>query len=350
MVDKQSPDENLFDDNFESEFDFGAEAASGSSVPKSSTSTEQTAKSKPKLKILLISAGLILLLTLYMGWLFLKKSTPTIPAMVAKTTEPAPKAEITPTEVPKEETTVLNTVPALTPQIKPTPDNFPKPENIAKPDNHLNDIAEAFSSADQTPQAHSKEGAATVKDLQKELFTPSQAVTSPPSEEQNTQMSDATNAMAKLSQQMDYTITQIKQLDAYTRDISATIAKLNSDISAMDNRILAVTNATSSLSKDLGSVKSEVSRYKPTGQTESFENANAEPILSRRRQAAPGCPMPDEPEYMVHAVIPGRAWLKTSKGQIITVTEGETLGNYGKVLVIDAANGVVLTNSGITFR
>jgi hypothetical protein len=160
------------------------------------------------------------------------------------------------------------------------------------------------------------------------------------------------DAMLKLAQQMEYTVNQIKQLDTYTRDISQTIAKLNIDINAMDNRILALSNTTSTLYKDLGVVKSEVGmRSKqsvPAAAREAYEEAFDEPVL--KRKAAPGCPMPEEPEYIVHAVIPGRAWLKTSKGQIITVTEGETVGNYGKILVIDAANGVVLTNSGITFR
>ena len=324
MVDKKSPDENLFNDNFDTEFDFGAEPESENTADKVSYASP----TKPKMKLLILSAMVILLLTLYMGWRFLNKSTPEAQPMMTETTEPAHKPEMTNAELPKTEATALTSLPELAPQIKP------------KPENPLHDIAQAFSSADQTPQAATN--ANTLKDLQKELFSPT-----PGSEP--TQISEATNAMIKLSQQMDYTIAQIKQLDAYTREISTSISKLNTDISAMDNRILAVTHATSSLSKDLGSVKSEFNRYKPMSQAESFESIDAEP-LGRKRPTAPGCPTPEEAEYMVHAVIPGRAWLKTSKGQIITVTEGETVGNYGKVLVIDAANGVVLTNSGITFR
>jgi archaellum component FlaC len=359
MVEKKNPDDNLFNDNFENDFDFGEEP--------SDTGTQSTVvkKSKPKTGILIISGSVVLLLTLYMGWKFLSKpstSTNTLADknLLSKTTEPTPKPQITEADLPKNETTVLSTPPILPSQVPPKIE-APKAEPIPEPKSEygMNDIAQAFSSADQTPQP--KDSSSTLKEIQKELFS---SASSPPPV-QNTDnrahpeitgsqatTTDAIDAMVKLGQQMEYTVNQIKQLDAYTRDISQTIAKLNIDINAMDNRILALTNTTSALSKDMGVVKSEVGRNKQPGAAvvvrEQFEEAYEEPVL--KRKVAPGCPMPEEPEYIVHAVIPGRAWLKTSKGQIITVTEGETVGNYGKILVIDAANGVVLTNSGITFR
>lgn len=362
MADKKNPDDNLFNDNFENDFDFGDEPSDTGN--QASTVAK---KPKPKMAILIISGTVVLLLTLYMGWKFLSKSTsnesnPSTKNLLTKTTEPVAKPQITTTDLPKEETTVLNTPPVLPSQLPPKieskaeePKADLKAEEV-KSANGMNDIAQAFSSADQNPPP--KESSSALKEIQKELFsspptqpavqhaeTTGHPTTTPPTNE-------AMEAMVKLGQQMEYTVNQIKQLDAYTRDISQTIAKLNIDINAMDNRILALTNTTSTLSKDLGVVKSEVGmrpkQSVPAAAREAYEEAFDEPVL--KRKAAPGCPMPEEPEYVVHAVIPGRAWLKTSKGQIITVTEGETVGNYGKILVIDAANGVVLTNSGITFR
>lgn len=357
MVDKKDPDENLFSDNFENDFDFGEEPlppeteATASKQPSPNTGKTSTSK-----LVILTLAGIgIAGFTLYMGWTFLNKppatestklskttqtsTKPTDASVLSKTTQAQTSPETTVAPIPKPESTVITAPPELAPQLKPKP----------KAENPLNEIAQAFSSADQTPPPEKQN--ATIGEIQKELFTSTQTTSNEPPKTQ--QMNDAVEIMTKLSQQMDYTINQIKQLDAYTREISQTIAKLNTDISAMDNRILAVTNATSSLSKDLGQVKSEVNRHKPgnvVAASDTIERMDEELFVAKRRQAAPGCPMPEEPEYMVHAVIPGRAWLKTSKGQIVTVTEGETVGNYGKVLVIDAANGVVLTNSGITFR
>ncbi len=171
-------------------------------------------------------------------------------------------------------------------------------------------------------------------------------------------------ALSKLNQQMENNLNQVKYLDAYTREISDTVTKLNSQISAMDNRILALTNTANSLSKDVGTVRSEVGTVKRALGDEGLfiepvaAEGKAAVVLSKDEvlytNAAPKkCPpgvIIEEPEYSLHAVIPGRAWLKSSSGQIVTVTEGDLVGNYGKILVIDAANGVVLTNSGITFR
>lgn len=52
----------------------------------------------------------------------------------------------------------------------------------------------------------------------------------------------------------------------------------------------------------------------------------------------------------VYAIIPGRAWLRSPNGKTITVTEGDSIAEFGKVLKIDASNGVVITTSGVTLR
>lgn len=55
------------------------------------------------------------------------------------------------------------------------------------------------------------------------------------------------------------------------------------------------------------------------------------------------------PKYIVHAVIPGRAWLKNGN-QIFSVTEGQEIEPYGKILTIDARLGTIVTASGQVLR
>lgn len=191
----------------------------------------------------------------------------------------------------------------------------------------------------------------------------------PPSVMEFEQINKTMEAMTQLNRHMENNLNQIKYLDAYTREISETVSKLNSQISAMDNRILALTNTATSLSKDVGSVRNEVGHVKQAlGDEGLYFEATPPPVGLPMRGGAirdenilintapKKCRVEDtlinagEPEYALHAVIPGRAWLKSNTGQILTVTEGDAIGNYGKVLVIDPANGVVLTNSGISFR
>lgn len=185
------------------------------------------------------------------------------------------------------------------------------------------------------------------------------------------QINKTLEALSKLNNQMENNLNQVKYLDAYTREVSLNVEKLNAQVSAMDNRIQSLSTLANSLSKDLTKVRNEVGYVKRVVGDEGLD-LSTPPQARRRSQDYPAQegldypgPRPPQPqannmviskgapcdcEYILHAVIPGRAWLKNVKGQIITVTEGEAIGNYGKVLVIDAANGVVLTSTGVTFR
>ncbi len=48
-------------------------------------------------------------------------------------------------------------------------------------------------------------------------------------------------------------------------------------------------------------------------------------------------------KIIVDAIIPGRAWLRDGSGQLLTVSEGDELPGYGRVIDIDARVGLVRT-------
>jgi hypothetical protein len=50
--------------------------------------------------------------------------------------------------------------------------------------------------------------------------------------------------------------------------------------------------------------------------------------------------------YTVQAIIPGRAWLKADSGDTVTVAEGDTLRDYGRITKIDPYDGVVEIDTG----
>lgn len=275
-------------------------------------------------------------------------------------------------------------------EIKETSANQPLPNSTSVPSHptavaaspntepNFNDIAQAFSSADHTPTVTpvspptvpkpqtAQEG--NIHDLQKELFAPEKVATTTSSGSSPSSKDASPNAVGlsskeseelsqnlnKLNHQIEYILNQIKYLDSYTRDVSDNLNKLNEAINTMDSRLSAVTNTTSSLSKDVGSVRNEIGQFRNVLQEDGLDlgaTAPAPAVIKKKPEEKEGKITLEEPEYTVHAVIPGRAWLKSSKGQqIVTVAEGDTIGNYGKILVIDAANGVVLTSSGIAFR
>lgn len=41
----------------------------------------------------------------------------------------------------------------------------------------------------------------------------------------------------------------------------------------------------------------------------------------------------EQSDYILHAIVPGRAWLRSSRGSIISVVQGDLLANYGKIII-----------------
>jgi len=175
------------------------------------------------------------------------------------------------------------------------------------------------------------------------------------SQSQSQQTSTVDGTLSLLNDRLAKQLEQMQNVEDALQKITDTVAKLNDDVHAMDNRILALSGSTTSLTSELGSLKRDFGQVKRSLSDEGIDFAVPTPpshsytksSLYRPSNAMPVNPMPP---YVVHAIIPGRAWLKGPDGQILTITEGDTLGDFGKVLVIDAASGMVLTQSGVTFK
>lgn len=153
---------------------------------------------------------------------------------------------------------------------------------------------------------------------------------------------DEINAtLDSISEEMTLNVNQMKHLETTITSLASTVEQLNKSISAMDNRVLGLTETVDGLAQDLSNVKKVISDE----DLDLTANNNVRMSGNKKHNINNA-----SPEYTVHAIIPGRAWLKNSNGQITTVTEGDKVGDFGTVAVIDAANGVVRTSSGITFR
>lgn len=153
---------------------------------------------------------------------------------------------------------------------------------------------------------------------------------------------DIRNVLQSLNDEMTTNVNNIKQLETTINSLAITVEQLNKVVNAMDNRVLGLTETVDALSQDLANVKKvmideDIDLASPG--TIKFSNKKTTPSVSATSTS-----------YTVHAIIPGRAWLKSSNGQIITVTEGDKIGDYGTVATIDATNGIVRTSSGIILK
>lgn len=145
-----------------------------------------------------------------------------------------------------------------------------------------------------------------------------------------------------LSEEMTLNANQIKNLETSINSLAQAIEQLNLSINAMDNRVLSLNETVDNMMLDLNHVKKII----VDEDLDLTQIGSTAPTSKKQLAAANNI----GPSYTVHAIIPGRAWLRSDSGQIITVTEGDKVGDYGSVAVIDANNGLVRTSSGITFR
>ena len=152
------------------------------------------------------------------------------------------------------------------------------------------------------------------------------------------QIEELKQTISSISQEITDNVNTIKQLEKRLVDITSHLDKINQNTSAMDSRILGIIESVDSLTQDLGNVR-RIIREEDLDLTLSAQKSATEKPITYQA-----------PMYVIHAIIPGRAWLKSSTGQIITVAEGDTLGDYGTVAVIDASNNIVRTSSGVSFR
>lgn len=310
---RKSPDTGQLDESFNEDFDFGE--GESESHPIKTTTTKGSNK-----KIIGLIFLVVVIVVLVMGYRLYS------PKLSTKPVQTPPKIiKETPEQIKQqaEEFAKAMSGVVVPPEPKPTPvvsvpTPVPAPAPVPSP-------------------------IPTISPSEKE--TPTEQI---PSAAEVAKLHEGLN---KLNTQIDSILSQIKYLDAYSREVSDNLNKLNESISTMDSRLLALTNTTSTLSKDVGTVKNEVGHVREVLREDGLDiSPDFSPKAKQGRAEKEGRIAIEEPEYTVHAVVPGRAWLKSSKGQIVTVAEGDSIGNYGKILVIDAANGVVLTSSGVAFR
>ena len=122
--------------------------------------------------------------------------------------------------------------------------------------------------------------------------------------------------------------TAMTKITAQQAQNTQKIAALQSQVRNMNRQF---TDLNTRLKTLLGTLQEQV-----VGLKKAREAAQKVAVLNKKAQK----------DYSVQAMIPGRAWLKTSKGQGLSVTQGNVVPGYGVVTDIDVDNGIVRTSSG----
>lgn len=144
--------------------------------------------------------------------------------------------------------------------------------------------------------------------------------------------------------------TQIQQkLDTQTEENEKRLEAMDRAIYRLSKKMEQVQDSVGQLGSDMGNINQSLTTMTTEVKKISQPTMNA-PMGMEQTPEPIKTEMLANPSMAVHAIIPGRAWLRDKNGRTITVTEGDMLDQYGKVLVIDAPNGVVVTSSGTTLR
>lgn len=118
---------------------------------------------------------------------------------------------------------------------------------------------------------------------------------------------------------------------AKINNIQDELTKTQTVISKLDSAVYNLNTAVQELSKAVQDVTKKQARMQVTGK---------------------GKPKVRVPKVVYHlkAVVPGRAWLESSDGTIVTVRPGSKLNDYGTVTEINDRQGIVKTDLGLVIK
>lgn len=178
----------------------------------------------------------------------------------------------------------------------------------------------------------------------------------------------APQSMAAANPAMSQTQEEMKQLENTVNQVMDALNKMDQKISLIGREFFAVSDNVNRLSQEVAELKTRraspapaVKRptpvpKKPVRRPErapvSVETSSEEAILEEPTRSAPPKPTHSnrKSEFVIHAIIPGRVWLRAPDGSTFTASTGDVIPGYGKAMVIDAPSASVVTSSGVVIR
>jgi hypothetical protein len=127
-----------------------------------------------------------------------------------------------------------------------------------------------------------------------------------------------------------------KMQTAYTQKL----ADLEAQSSAVQGKLQDLTMRLASIETTLTQLAQGLQ------DTKGNRSAGMAPFGAAPMPAMPAKVMPPKMIYVVQAIIPGRAWLKSESGDTVTVAEGDVLKDFGRVMKIDPYDGIVEVDIG----
>lgn len=145
--------------------------------------------------------------------------------------------------------------------------------------------------------------------------------------------------ITRLQQQHVAAMEVLKKQQSNTQ---ASLHGVHQRISSIDAQMSSLQNLTQNMASQVKKVQQVQQRQQQISQAVMRKRAYARAARIRRLRR--------KKSYFVQAVIPGRAWLRGADGSAITITKGDKIPGYGRVVAIDPYSGTVAMSSGIKLR
>jgi intracellular multiplication protein IcmG len=141
--------------------------------------------------------------------------------------------------------------------------------------------------------------------------------------------------------QVDDLTQKIKELGQNNQVMHEDLDAVRNQVGDMSNQVNELQNQISKISTDLMQLNETIAQLKTQAPRAVVRKS---PVVHRRGPTRPSV------TYSIKAIIPGRAWLMSSNGSTITVSEGSAVPGYGVIKLIDPDQGKILTSSGRTIE
>lgn len=146
------------------------------------------------------------------------------------------------------------------------------------------------------------------------------------------------------------------QLAQQAASQSATSSQLESEVNSIDNKVSSNTSSINQIQSQLNSLQNSIDGI--ANNRGNVNDAISQLALEVKKLAAdikknkvaekpaPAAPMIPPVTYYLRAVVPGRAWIYGTNKRSASITVGDRVKQYGRVLAINAQEGMVVTSSG----
>ena len=165
---------------------------------------------------------------------------------------------------------------------------------------------------------------------------PVPTVAQQPSSNQNQLTTQLAQQAASQSQTSSQIETTVHSLDNKVSSNASSINQIQSQLSSLQNSIDSIANNRSNVNEAISQLALEVKKM----------SAGINKRKAVAQKAAPAVPMAPPVTYYLRAVVPGRAWIYGTNKRSASITVGDRVKQYGRVLAINAQEGMVVTSSG----